>query len=184
MKKRWDKRVYIDLYSGAGYSRIRGKSTILRGSPVLALSVADPFDKYVFCEANPQLMTALKVRTKRIAPNNDVAFVDGECDATVEEICGHIPRPSPGKTVLSLCFVDPFDFGLKFQTLRRLSSFFMDFLVLLAIGMDANRNYDHYVEGNSPKIDEALGNTEWRERWKQVGVRREDFRPFLAREFA
>jgi hypothetical protein len=24
--------------------------------------------------------------------------------------------------------------------------------VLLAIGMDANRNYDHYVEGHSPKM--------------------------------
>ncbi|HTC94550.1 MAG TPA: hypothetical protein VK699_14010 [Terriglobales bacterium] len=50
--------------------------------------------------------------------------------------------------------------------------------------MDANRNYDHYVDGNSPKIDEALGNTAWRERWKQVGVRRSDFRRFLASEFA
>lgn len=62
--------------------------------------------------------------------------------------------------------VDPFDFGIKFATLKRLSQVYIDFLVLLAIGMDANRNYDRYVEGNSPKIDEALGNTEWRERWK------------------
>lgn len=60
----------------------------------------------------------------------------------------------------------------------------MDFLVLLAIGMDANRNYDHYVEGNSTKIDEALGNTDWRVRWKETGVHRADFRPFLAAEFA
>jgi hypothetical protein len=35
----------------------------------------------------------------------------------------------------------------------------IDFVVLLAIGMDASRNYDHYVDGDSPKIDEALGNT-------------------------
>ena len=61
--------------------------------------------------------------------------------------------------VLSLCLVDPFDFGIKFETLQRLSSFFIDFVVLLAIGMDANRNYDHYVDGHSTKIDEALGNT-------------------------
>jgi hypothetical protein len=60
----------------------------------------------------------------------------------------------------------------------------VDFVVLLAIGMDANRNYDHYVEGNSTKIDEALGNKQWRERWKAVGVKRSDFRPFLADEFS
>ena len=45
-------------------------------------------------------------------------------------------------------------------------------MVLLAIGMDANRNYDHYVEGNSPKIDEALGNKEWRDDGKPTADRR------------
>lgn len=60
----------------------------------------------------------------------------------------------------------------------------MDFLVLLAVGMDANRNYDHYVDGESRKMDVALGNTYWRERWKNVGVRRSDFRTFLASEFS
>ena len=112
-----------------------------------------------------------------------MSYVAGNCDAKVEQILGHIPKASSSFRVLSLCVVDPFDFGLKFATLRRLSEVFIDFVVLLAIGMDANRNYDHYVDGNSPKIDEALGNLEWRNRWKAVGVRRSDFRPFLANEF-
>ncbi len=50
--------------------------------------------------------------------------------------------------------------------------------------MDANRNYDHYVEGHSTKIDVALGNRDWRERWRAGGVRRRDFRQFLASEFS
>ena len=50
--------------------------------------------------------------------------------------------------------------------------------------MDANRNYDHYVDGHSTKIDEALGNTEWRERWKAMATRKRDFRRFLATEFS
>ena len=183
MRHKWGKRVYIDLYAAAGYSQIRGSPTILKGSPILALTVKHPFDKYVFCEENPELLEALKTRAKRSAPNADVDYVLGRCDAEIERICALIPRPSPGNTVLSLCFADPFDFGLKFETLRKLSSFYVDFLVTLAIGMDANRNYEHYVEGNSPKIDEALGNTEWRERWKEH-ARRGDFRRFLASEFA
>src|SRR5947207_3892911 len=133
MKNKWDKRVYIDLYAGAGYSRIQGTSTVLKGSPILALTVQYPFDKYIFCEANPKLMGALKTRVKRIAPDLDVDYVAGDCDNEIEQICTLIPRHSPDETVLSLCFVDPFDFGIKFQTLRRLSSFFIDFLVLLAI---------------------------------------------------
>ncbi len=182
MKNKWSKRVYIDLYAGAGYSRIRGTSTVVKGSPILALTVRDPFDRYIFCEENPELRAALELRVKRTAPNLDVHYVPGDCDSHIDQICSLIPRASPGNTVLSLCFADPFDFGIKFETLRKLSFFFVDFLVLLAIGMDANRNYDHYVEGNSRKIDEALGNSDWRERWKKHAIRQE-FRPFLASEF-
>jgi three-Cys-motif partner protein len=184
MKNKWGKRIYIDLYAGAGYSRIQETPTILKGSPILAMTVQNPFDKYIFCEENPELMAALQVRAKRHAPNADVGYVAGNCNAEIARICSLVPKASPENTVLSLCFVDPFDFGIKFESLRKLSAFYIDFLVLLAIGMDANRNYDHYVEGNSTKIDEALGNTGWRERWKQVGARRSEFRSFLASEFA
>jgi three-Cys-motif partner protein len=184
MKNKWDQRVYLDLYAGAGHSRIEGTSTYLRGSPVIALTVTDPFDKYIFCEQDADLLGALKLRAQRIAPRANVAYIPGNCDNKIEGICQEIPKFSSTNRVLSLCFVDPCDFGLKFTTLRRLAAFYMDFVVLLAIGMDANRNYEHYVDGNSPKIDEALGNTEWRKRWKAVGVRRSDFRPFLAEEFS
>ena len=47
MKNKWN-RLYIDLYAGAGYGRIKGTSTVLKGSPVLALTVPSPFDKYIF----------------------------------------------------------------------------------------------------------------------------------------
>lgn len=182
MKHKWDQRVYVDLYAGAGISRIEGTNTFLKGSPLIALTVPDRFDKYIFCEEDEALLEALKERARRIAPQADVQYVSGSCDARVEEICGHIPKASPTNKVLSLCMVDPFDFGLKFNTLSRLSSFFIDFLVLLAVGMDANRNYDHYVVGESPKIDDALGNTDWRQRW--AGRKRSGFMQFLAAEFS
>jgi three-Cys-motif partner protein len=184
MKNKWDQRVYIDLYAGAGFNRIQGTEVRLKGSPALALGVSSPFDKLIFCEENDELLNALENRTKRIAPAADVTFVLGSCDSRIGEICAAIPKGSPTNRVLSLCLVDPFDFGIKFETIRRLSAVFVDFLVLLAVGMDAGRNYDHYVDGNHPKIDEALGNTEWRERWKTYAGGRRRFREFLAGEFA
>ena len=183
MKDKWDQRVYLDLYAGAGYSRVQGTTKLLKASPIIALTVTHPFDKYIFCEGQEDLLDALKVRVKRIAPHANAAYIPGSCDVEIEKIYKEIPKWSSTKKVLSLCLVDPFDFGLKFETLRMLSKVFVDFVVLLAIGMDANRNYEHYVEGDSTKIDEALGNTEWRERWKAVGIRRGDFRTFLAGEF-
>lgn len=184
MKNKWNQRVYVDLYAGAGYSRIQGTRTFLKGSPIIALTVACPFDKYIFCEESSDLLGALKARVDRISPGANVTYIHGNCDSEIDNICAAIPKGSSTNKVLSLCLVDPFDFGIKFETLRRLSRVFIDFVVLLAIGMDANRNYDHYVDGHSTKIDEALGNEEWRQRWKAVGVRRSDFRSFLASEFS
>ncbi len=184
MKNKWDKRVYIDLYAGAGYARVKDTGKILKGSPIIALTVTHPFDKYIFCEESKELLEALETRVAQLSPLAQASYIQGNCDEKIEQICKQIPRGSTNNTVLSLCLVDPFDFGIKFETMRRLSSFRIDFVVLIAIGMDATRNYAHYVDGNSPKIDEALGNTEWRERWKAVGVRKSDFRPFLAKEFS
>jgi three-Cys-motif partner protein len=184
MKYKWDQRVYIDLYAGAGYGRVKGTNKVLKGSPILALTVTNPFDKYIFCEEDDELLEALKARVGRIAGRAQVTYVAGKCDSQIELICKEIPKGSSSNKVLSLCMVDPFDFGLKFDTLKKLATVYVDFVVLLAIGMDANRNYDHYVEGASTKIDEALGNVAWRERWKAAGSKRSDFRRFLAQEFS
>jgi hypothetical protein len=37
MKYKWDRRVYIDLYAGAGYNKIQDTETILKGSPTRCL---------------------------------------------------------------------------------------------------------------------------------------------------
>jgi hypothetical protein len=37
MKDKWDERVYIELYAGAGYSKIRDTSRTIAGSPIQAL---------------------------------------------------------------------------------------------------------------------------------------------------
>ena len=66
MKKRWDERVYVDLFSGSGYSRVRGTNEILMGSPLLAVQIPDRFDRYVFCDENPELLDALRARVERI----------------------------------------------------------------------------------------------------------------------
>ena len=64
--------MYIDLYAGAGYSRIKGTKRILKGSPILALTVTNPFDKYILCEESEESLAAL----------NDI-IVEFFIDATV-----------------------------------------------------------------------------------------------------
>jgi len=184
MKAKWDVRVYVELYAGAGYNRIRGTGTIIAGSPIRALTVKDPFDKYIFCEESPELLDTLKARVKRTAPSADVEFIRGDCNLQAKTICSKIPQGSSQKTVLSLCFVDPFDIGIKFGTLRTLSKRYVDFLILLAVYMDANRAYSHYVSPRSTKVEEFLGSKTWRERWAVAQNEGTPFPDFLAREYA
>jgi three-Cys-motif partner protein len=184
MKRKWDKRVYVDLYAGAGYSRVRDSGRILMGSPLLALSVSDPFDKYVFCDEDPEKLAALKERALRIAPEAKIACLPGNCDSNVEQIIAEIPRGSAGNTVLSLCVVDPFDIGIKFRTISKLSSNYVDFLCLLALYMDANRAYSWYIKENSKKIEEFLGTSTWRDDWAVAQQQRTTFPEFLASKFS
>lgn len=61
MKDKWEKPIYIELYAGAGYSRIRDTERVIAGSPIRALTLKVPFDKYIFCEQDPRKLEALRV---------------------------------------------------------------------------------------------------------------------------
>src|SRR5438046_471295 len=90
MKNKWEQRVYIDLYAGAGYGRIQGTNTFLKGSPAIALTVSCPFDKYILCEESKELLDVLQARAQRIAPRADVTYIQGNCDTEIGRICGAI----------------------------------------------------------------------------------------------
>lgn len=184
MKNKWHERVYVELYSGAGYAKIRESSRWIAGSPIRALLLPDPFDKYIFCDADGKNLEALRIRVERTAPSANVSFIEGDCNEKVEEILAKIPAHSRDHRVLSLCFVDPFDIGIKFSTLDRLSAKFVDFLVLLALYMDAARNQDNYVREEASKINEFLGRDNWRENWRQQQITGVQFPQFLAEEFS
>jgi three-Cys-motif partner protein len=184
MKGKWDTRVYIDLYSGPGFVRVKGSDRLLWGSPLIALGIPDPFDKYIFCQSDLRYLEALKVRVARLFPDADVEFVAGDCNEHIDEICAAIPTPSSANRVLSFCFLDPFDISIKFSTVRKLAGFYMDFLFLLALHMDANRNLASHLSPGNSKIDEFLGLSDWRERWYKEEPGRRDFTQFLAEEYS
>lgn len=179
MKGKWDKRVYVELYAGAGYSKIRDTSRIILGSPLRALALEHPFDKYIFCEAIPENLEALKARVKRHVPTANVSYIEGNCDLCVTSILAEIPSRS-----LTLCFADPYDIGLKFSTIKALSKRVVGFLVLLALYSDANRAYKRYVMEDAVKVDEFLGSKTWRQRWEIAKGNAVPFPKFLAEEYA
>jgi three-Cys-motif partner protein len=179
MKNKWT-RVYIDLYAGSGLCRIKGRDRVLLGSPLIALSVDAPFNRYIFCESNPERFSALKTRVEKNYGKHDTRLIAGKFEEHIDEICSLIPDKS-----LALCFVDPFGCDFDMNDLKRISKCAsgVDFLCLLALQMDAKRNVPHYLLPDS-KIDRMIGNTTWRIRWNNRLDIHEDFSKFLATEFS
>lgn len=180
MKNRWECRTYIDLFAGAGRSRLKQSGDIVESSAILALRVQDQFDKYIFCDKDTKKLDALRARVEREFPAVDVSYIPGDVNECVEEIKAQIPAHSRGHRVLSFCFADPYNLGnLCFPTLQRLSENFMDFLVLVATDMDANRNEDTYTAPDNEAIACFLGRDDWRDGWAKAQGEGQKFGVFV-----
>lgn len=184
MRGKWEQLAYVDLFAGSGRSRIRETERIVPASPTLALSLEVPFDRYVFCEADSELMDALIQRVRRDFGHLDVRFVPGNVNSNVPSILTELPKPSPGNKVLAFCFVDPFGLSnLRFATIEQLAARYMDFLVLVPSGYDATRNQGIYLEPANRTIDRFLGSPDWRERWEKDRIEGQTFDAFITNEF-
>jgi three-Cys-motif partner protein len=165
MKGKWGARVYIDLFANAGKVRVRETGKVLHGSPLLALTVREPFDRYIFCEQNLQYLDALKDRVAKEHPKADVRYVPGDVNSHPDEILGALPSFSAGHKVLSFCFADPYNLhGLKFSTIEKLATRFIDFLILIP-AMDPQRAWQHYQEADNHTVDDFVGTASWRAEW-------------------
>ena len=181
MKVKWDSRVYIDLYAGAGRSRIENTKTIVPASPLLAMNILSKFDKYIFCENDKERMQALKARVKRDYPDSDVSFIETDVNKKVEEVISNIPKHYKEFKVLTFCFVDPFNLkNLKFQTIRKLAEKYIDFLILIPSGMDANRNISDYIDESNTAVEDFTGASQWRDEWRLAEAKWENFGFFFA----
>jgi three-Cys-motif partner protein len=101
MKKKWECRVYLDLFAGSGRSKIKGTNKIIAGSPFVALSVDPIFDKYIFCEKDSDKLSALGTRVSRDYPKANVKFQPGDANEHVDQILEKIPQYGKDYKVLS-----------------------------------------------------------------------------------
>ncbi len=184
IKNKFKNRVYIDLFSGAGYAPIKGRNKILKSSPLISLSIPEPFTHYIFCELNRKKLNALKCRVERDYPDklDSIYFVEGDSNKNIGEVVKIIKKL--GQSTISFCFVDPFSLNLHFSTIGELSKVGkIDFLILLALQMDANRNYIYYSEEENKKIDLFIDRSNWRDPFKNLKVSRNDFIKYLAQVY-
>ena len=180
MKKKWSNMTYIDLFSGCGYSKLKDSNKIILGSPLITLSLPNKFTNYIFCEEIEEKYSALNKRCEKIISEGvDIKILNGDCNKILDKIESFIPNSN-----LSFCFVDPYNIEIDFQTISKLGEYKTDFLILLAIGMDAKRNFSYYLKENNNRIEKLLNNKHWREKFSlNYNKTNSDFTRFIADEF-
>jgi len=181
---RWKNLVLVDLFAGTGRSRIEGTGRIVPSSPLVALDIPHPFNRYIFCEKDGPKLEALNERVGRDYPDRDVRFLHGDPNWLVDRIIEEMPPQHRDSKVLGLCFADPDHLeNLKFGTIEKLSERFFDFLVLLPTGMETQRAVHFFAEQGRSKLDDFLGAPYWRAAWKDARRRGESAEMFLIRFF-
>lgn len=185
MKYKWNQLVYVDLFAGAGYAQILETGKIYKNSALIAMSIPNPFTKYILCEKDPVRFEALKTRVNRDFKHLNVELIQGDSNLNIDKVLKAIPEYQRGNTLLPFCFVDPYSLNLNFSTVASLGKRgLMDFLILQALHMDANRNFDTYIKDENSKIADYLGMENWREIYEKKGLTyRKDFVKFLADQY-
>jgi three-Cys-motif partner protein len=184
MRQKWNQLVYIDLFAGAGYAQIKETKKIYKNSALLAMSVPNPFTKYILCEQDEEKFEALSTRVKRDFSHLNCELIKGDSNLNVARVIKAIPPYGKGNTLLPFCFVDPYSLNLNFNTIKSLANGLMDFLILQALHMDANRNFETYLKEENKRIEEYLGLENWRELFEKESVSyKKDFVKFLAEQY-
>lgn len=182
MRNKWN-LIYIDLFCGPGFVKNKQSGAILKNSALIAMSLKHKFDYYALNDFSSKNCEAMKERIKRLHPNVSCDVSNFDANTSIEEIIQRIPEFDNGKPELFFCFLDPYSLNLNFETIRSLSRFQSDFLILHALQMDARRNIVKYMGVTNNTVEKFLGNHNWRSKYDQQGYIQKDFTKFLSEEY-
>jgi len=171
-KKPWRSINYIDLFSGPGKCRIKESNEILLGSPLLALTLKNSFDKYFFADKEIANINDLKKRSKSSSDFEKIDFFQDDANKRVKDIVENIleqdKTPISGKwSSLNLAILDPEGLELNWQTVSTLAKVYKMDLIIYYSQMGITRSAPKEIESpNICAIDRFFGGKEWRDIYK------------------
>lgn len=180
----WCETIYVDAFAGAGSSRLRQaqqtKDNLLdqkafelldvetiaaveeyvHGSPLRALSIPFPFDKYFFFDSDPVRALMLEeLKQKHVSLKIDVRV--GDANALIAKLIPEIKRYNR-----VFAFLDPYGPQLDWKTVSALAhTEVVEVLINLPIHMAINRmlpNSGDVPENWVGEISRVFGSDEWR----------------------
>ncbi len=169
MSRKWDTRVYIDLFSGPGRAIVDEPREEINGSPLIALGQRRGFTHYFFADVNPTYVEALKQRVGQLSPSADVRYYVADCNDAAAQISRDLPA---GRGWLGLAFVDPYKWEVSLDSIRELTKNDrrLDLMITLQIA-----NMVRCADNNPAELAPFFGGPRWHAEYlkrRQAGVRR------------
>jgi len=177
---------FVDAFAGAGFSPVRRSAQAssgepllfddifasrpepeqveyVKGSPRIALEVANPFTHYLFIERVPELVSELDGLRAEF-PNRSIDIRSGDAN---EELQRFLALQIARKTNRGVVFLDPFGMNVPWTTVADIArtrwlEVIINFPLHMAIDRLLTRTGD-IPQAWQERLDSTLGSGEWRE---------------------
>jgi len=167
--KNWRGLHFIDLFSGPGKCKIKKTQQILLGSPLLAIKLKHPFNKYFFVDFDHENIDSLKKRCETSKVAGNIEFFVGDSNQLVKKIVQQIDLIDRQYIIgkwpsMNLAFLDPEGFELKWETVSLLGSISRMDMIIYYPQMGLSREMPKDIANPvDTKIDLFFGGREWRD---------------------
>lgn len=152
-----DELIFVDLFAGSGLYSVGHQKEVFPGNSLRALSSNLPFQKWIFCEADPEQAGALEKRVRKTFPEKNVEVFNVREDEFIHTITSTIPASKPGRRVAVFCLIDPFSLNFSLTTLDRLASMDVSLLIPFTFPLNARLDCRHYCDEQAELIKKFLG---------------------------
>ena len=166
MQKKWDRRYYVDLFSGPGRCVIRGSGEEVEGSPILAAKSQVPFTDYFFSDKSLPFLEALRKRVDNLNLTESLQFsyYHGDANSVVSDLVANLPV---AETSLGLAVLDSWGWDYSFETLSRLTEGRRLDLVINFPIVFIKRNWQREL----PQLDKFMNSRRYRKSFENAMTR-------------
>jgi three-Cys-motif partner protein len=174
--------IFVDAFAGPGLSRVRTKekaaeapglfgpdaesdeaeTEFLKGSPRVALEIANPFTSYIFVERDPQRIAELKALKKEYAATRAVTVHEGDANAALQ---AWLASGIDWQHHRAVVFLDPFGMQVPWATIEALAKTkAIEVIINFPLGMAIQRMLTKSGDipaGWQMSLDVFFGSKDW-----------------------
>ena len=148
------------LYIGAGPGIVsfgEDENIEQAGTPLELISDSNEFQRYIFCEKNPEYAQALKVRLGKIQAKRHSMVIEGDINRTIEKLGPYLPEKIGKSPTSILCIIDLQSFDLDSETLEVLAEMDADLILVNSFVHTPYYSYKFYLDEEREQMNAYFG---------------------------